>query len=215
MKRQRESSGRDGIALPEVAEGEMPQKRYYRSRAHCNPLSMNDQIPFPDSPSDIDWTEHYPNLSADKRVVTMLDVGCGFGGLSVALAKLFPEEVILAMEIRAKVTEYVRLRIAALRHEDAAGVEYQNVSVIRCNAMRNLPNFFRKGQMRSLFFCFPDPHFKAKNHRRRIVSEALLDEYAFLLRPHGRLYAITDVENLHEWHVEKCNAHPAFRRGPE
>jgi tRNA (guanine-N7-)-methyltransferase len=27
---------------PITAEGEMPQKRFYRSRAHCNPLSNND-----------------------------------------------------------------------------------------------------------------------------------------------------------------------------
>lgn len=25
----------------------------------------------------------------------------------------------------------------------------------------------------------------------------------------------TDVEELHKWHVEKCEAHPAFRRVPD
>ena len=51
-----------------------------------------------------------------------------------------------------------------------------------------------------------------KNHRRRIVSETLLSEYAYCLREGGRLYAITDVEELHGWHVRKLDAHPLFRR---
>jgi tRNA (guanine-N7-)-methyltransferase len=57
--------------------------------------------------------------------------------------------------------------------------------------MRYLPNFFKKGQLEKIFFCFPDPHFKAKNHRRRIVSDFLLTEYAYALMPGGRLYTVT------------------------
>uniref|UniRef100_A0A7S4DB82 tRNA (guanine(46)-N(7))-methyltransferase n=2 Tax=Heterosigma akashiwo TaxID=2829 RepID=A0A7S4DB82_HETAK len=113
------------------------------------------------------------------------------------------------MEIRPKVTEYVRLRIEALRKQNPG--EYQNAAVLRTNAMRYLPNFFKKGEIEKMFFCFPDPHFKAKNHRRRIVNTALLGEYAHFLRPGGRLYAVTDVEDLHNWHVEKCTNHPCFR----
>lgn len=26
------------------------------------------------------------------------------------------------------------------------------------------------------------------------------------------MYCITDVEELHRWHVEKCSSHPAFER---
>lgn len=66
--------------------------------------------------------------------------------------------------------------------------------------------------MEKIFFCFPDPHFKAKNHRRRIVNDSLLAEYAYALCPNGKLYCITDVEELHLWHVAKCTAHPSFER---
>jgi tRNA (guanine-N7-)-methyltransferase len=27
----------------------------------------------------------------------------------------------------------------------------------------------------------------------------------------GKLYTITDVEDLHKWHVETLNSHPCFR----
>jgi tRNA (guanine-N7-)-methyltransferase len=55
---------------------------------------------------------------------------------------------MLGMEIRVKVSDYVRDRIDALRQQHG-GDKYQNISVIRGNAMKYLPNFFEKGQVRS------------------------------------------------------------------
>lgn len=187
----------------------MPKKKFFRSRAHCNPLSHNNSFAYPLSPDHFDWKAHYPELQ-EHQSVSILDMGMGFGGLTVALASLFPEEVVLGMEIRAKVCEYVRLRIEGLRKESPG--QYLNASCLRTNCMRYLPNYFRAGQLNKLFVCFPDPHFKAKNHRRRIISYILLSEYAYLIRPGGRLYTITDVEELYQWHVAKCDSHPHFRR---
>merc|ERR1712157_410725 len=35
----------------------------------------------------------------------------------------------------------------------------------------------------------------------------------YALKPiQGRLYCITDVKELHDWHVKRCDAHPLFRR---
>lgn len=107
-----------------------------------------------------------------------------------------------------KVTEYVDLRIKNLREENPG--QYQNASVMRTNAMKYLPNYIRKGQLSKMFFCFPDPHFKEKNHRRRIISQVLLSEYMYYLRPGGILYTITDVEELSEWHKNQLEEHPGF-----
>jgi tRNA (guanine-N7-)-methyltransferase len=76
------------------------------------------------------------------------------------------------MEIRDKVTEYVRQRILALRSEKEkeGSNSYQNVSAVRANTMKFMSNFFRGGQLEKLFFLFPDPHFKASNHRCGTVS---------------------------------------------
>jgi tRNA G46 methylase TrmB len=50
------------------------------------------------------WKLHYPAIADSARIVKFVDVGMGFGGLTVALAELFPEKLVLGMEIRAKVS---------------------------------------------------------------------------------------------------------------
>ncbi|KAB5542925.1 putative methyltransferase-domain-containing protein [Coniochaeta sp. 2T2.1] len=147
-----------------------------------------------------------------RKEVEVADIGCGFGGLLFSLSPVLPDTLILGMEIRVQVTDYVVDKVRAMRKQDPTGKAYQNISCLRANAMKFLPNFFRKAQLSKMFFCFPDPHFKAKKHKQRIVSATLASEYAYVLRPGGIVYTITDVRDLHEWMVGHFEAHAAFER---
>ena len=130
--------------------------------------------------------------------------------ISVELSQMFPEKFMVGMEIRVKVSDYVKDRITALRANHPG--QYQNIACLRSNAMKYLPNFFTKGQvsfvqylmwnfknveitimiygtytslffqLSKMFFLFPDPHFKKTKHKWRIVSQTLLAEYAYVLR---------------------------------
>ncbi|KAL0312978.1 UNVERIFIED_CONTAM: tRNA (guanine-N(7)-)-methyltransferase [Sesamum radiatum] len=148
----------------------LPRKRFYRARAHSNPLS-DSHFPVPISPSQFDCTLHYPQFlkSDSSKKIEFADIGCGFGGLLISLSTLFPDTLMIGMELRDKVTEYVKERILALRASTPG--QYENVSVVRTNSMKYIPNYFEKGQLTKMFFLFPDPHFKEKNHRRRSCLE--------------------------------------------
>ncbi|KAK4368292.1 hypothetical protein RND71_012084 [Anisodus tanguticus] len=187
----------------------LPRKRFYRARAHSNPLS-DSHFPIPISPAEVDYSLHYPEMvKADgSKKIQFADVGCGFGGLLISLASLFPDTLMVGMELRDKVTEYVKERILGLRTTNPG--QYQNISVVRTNSMKYIPNYFRKGQLQKMFFLFPDPHFKEKNHRRRVISPFLLDEYAYVLAVGGIIYTITDVEELGEWMKSCLEEHPMF-----
>ncbi|XP_048347808.1 tRNA (guanine-N(7)-)-methyltransferase isoform X2 [Sphaerodactylus townsendi] len=178
-----------------VASAPLPQKRFYRQRAHSNPLA-DHTLRYPSKPEEMDWSELYPEFftllnsrhddSKDMEEgakpscqVEFADVGCGYGGLLVALSPLFPNTLMLGLEIRVKVSDYVRDRIRSLRASHPG--LYQNVACIRSNAMKHLPNFFHKGQLCKMFFLFPDPHFKKTKHKWRIISTTLLAEYAYVL----------------------------------
>lgn len=76
--------------------------------------------------------------------------------------------------------------------------------------MKYIPNYFHKGQLSKMFFLFPDPHFKEKNHRRRVISLHLLDEYAYVMQLGGIIYTLTDVEELGDWMKSCLEQHPLF-----
>ncbi|XP_064479544.1 tRNA (guanine-N(7)-)-methyltransferase-like [Ornithodoros turicata] len=189
---------------------ELPQKRYYRQRAHSNPIA-DHCFDYPPSPDDMDWIQHFPQ--GDEKEVQFADIGCGYGGLLVELSPLFPDVLMVGMEIRVKVSDFVKDRIKALRAKNPG--QYQNIACIRTNAMKYLPNYFRKGQLTKMFFLFPDPHFKKQKHKWRIISKQLLAEYAYVLRVEGLVYTITDVKDLHEWMVQHLSEHPLFERVPD
>ncbi|OAA51657.1 tRNA (guanine-N-7) methyltransferase [Metarhizium rileyi] len=209
---------KDGIAR-------LPRKRFYRQRAHANPFS-DHTLEYPSSPDAMNWSSYYPahaaNVSQEESTqprklmkdVEVVDIGCGFGGLLVALAPLLPDTLLLGLEIRTSVTQFVQEKIWALREQNE-GKLYQNAACIRANTMKFLPNFFKKAQLSKIFICFPDPHFKARKHKARIVSATLNSEYAYVLRPGGIVYTITDVEALHQWMVQHFEAHPSFERVSE
>jgi len=154
----------------------------------------------------MDWSRLYP---IDGKV-EFADIGCGYGGLLVRLSPMFPNTLMLGMEIRVKVSDYVIDRIVALREQQPGN--FKNIACLRSNAMKYLPNFFSKGQLTKMFFLFPDPHFKKAKHKWRIINSSLVAEYAYVLREGGRLYTVTDVKDLFSWMVEILSKHPLFRR---
>ena len=188
---------------------ELPKKKFYRQRAHANPFS-DHRLVYPQSPSHMDWTAHYPAFVEDSKTskeVTIADIGCGFGGLIVALSPVIPGDLMVGMELRTQVTDYVVNRINALRSQNPSNDPtmpglYQNISGLRSNTMKFLPNYFAKSQLSKIFLCFPDPHFKQRKHKARIVSSQLNAEYAYVVKPGGKVYTITDVEELHQWIVK-------------
>jgi tRNA (guanine-N7-)-methyltransferase len=123
----------------------------------------------------------------------------------------------IGMELRTSVTEFVQEKIKALRHQSASTCPglYQNTACLRANTMKFLPNFFTKAQLSKIFLCFPDPHFKARKHKARIVSATLAAEYAYVLKTGGVVYSITDVRDLHEWMVEHFQGCKLFERMTE
>uniref|UniRef100_A0A7S3GHG2 tRNA (guanine-N(7)-)-methyltransferase n=1 Tax=Palpitomonas bilix TaxID=652834 RepID=A0A7S3GHG2_9EUKA len=199
----------EGEGEGDVAEDLRPRRKNFRMRAHCNVLA-DVSFPYPLSPDSINWEAHFPGSKESGKVVEYADVGCGYGGLLINLAKTFPSSLCLGMEIRDKVCRYVRQRIVSMRKEHDG--LFNNASIVRSNAQKHISNFFHKGQLKALFFLFPDPQFKKKNHRRRIITLALLSEYAFVLQEGGRIYTATDVKELHDWMEEMLEAHPLFQR---
>lgn len=192
-----------------------PKKRDYRQRAHCNPLS-DRFIPYPLNTEQIDWTEFYPILKENPSAVvdstpSILDIGCGYGGMSFALSKLFPDRLILAFEIRCVVTTFVQDKINFWRASGGA----QNVAVQWANTMRTLMRYIPPHSIEKMFILFPDPHFKNRKAKWRIISPQLMDEYGFITKSGALFYLVTDVQSYFEYAVPIISEHPLFERVPD
>lgn len=173
-----------------------PQKRHHRQRAHSNPFSDHDLV-FPMNPH------------AYGEKVDMLDIGCGYGGMLFKLAETYPSKKVLGMEIRTKLANYVDLKI---QHKRSVENTCWNAEVVRTNAMKFVQNYIGKRSIEKMFVLFPDPHFKRKKHKARIITPNMLDIYNHLLAPQGLLYIATDVKELFDHMVQCFENHPGFRR---
>lgn len=174
------------------------KKSLYRQRAHANPFK-DSNIEIPACPRSIDWSAYF---KVNKRP-DFVDVGCGYGKFLMKIASRNPDHNVLGLEIRDKVCEYVRARI------DRSGAP--NAGVMRTNALIFLPNIFEKSQLSKIFVLFPDPHFKKRKRKGRVVCRQMMEIYEYLLMDGGRLYISTDVEELFEHMVATILEHGAFR----
>jgi len=74
--------------------------------------------------------------------------------------------------VSLQVTNYVIERVSALRREQPG--KFNNITALRTNAMRHLPNFFLKGQLHKLFFLFPVSGCSDPQHILPLPSKQLL-----------------------------------------
>src|SRR4051794_20519710 len=84
------------------------------------PQQDQQPTPAPAEPSP-DQNELTPAPLQPKKLskdVEVADIGCGFGGLLIALAPTMPDTLILGLEIRVSVTHFVEDRIKALRAQN-------------------------------------------------------------------------------------------------
>ncbi|EJW02657.1 tRNA (guanine-N(7)-)-methyltransferase [Edhazardia aedis USNM 41457] len=177
-----------------------PRKKDYIQRAHVNPFSDRN-IYIPDSPSSIDWCKYFNNPHQPK----FLDLGCGYGKFLINLSKNYQNANIVGMEIRNKVAQYVIDKIKA-------DPIIRNAVCFHTNGMVFLQNFFEKSSLEKIFILFPDPQFKKRKKKARILCTQTLDIFYYLLCDKGRLYLSTDVEELGNY-METCVLdHKGFKK---
>ncbi|EPR78633.1 tRNA (guanine-N7-)-methyltransferase [Spraguea lophii 42_110] len=155
---------------------EKPRKKDYRQRAHANPFGDKEMF-YPPSPYTFDWTKYFPTNEPPKY----LDIGCGYGKFLIARSH---EARSMGIEIRKKVVAYVEK------------IKNDNCCVVRTNCFFFLPNFFKENSLEKIFILFPDPHFKKRKYKARVVSKGMIQIYRYILQNKGRLYISTDVKEL-------------------
>jgi tRNA (guanine-N7-)-methyltransferase len=96
-----------------------------------------------------------------------------------------PSRFYVGVEIRR---DHVAAANAACERQGLAQVRsvFANLSV-------DLPRLFPAGSVSRFFLNFPDPWWKARQHKRRVMSPELVAELFGLLVEDGEIYVATDV----------------------
>lgn len=121
----------------------------------------------------------------------LLDIGCARGRFLLRMAESQPEWNYLGVEIREPlVTEANRL---------ANEANLTNLHYEFCNAMLWLERLLADipdGILRAVTIQFPDPWFKKKHAKRRMVNAELVETVANKLAAGGEIFVQTDIEFL-------------------
>jgi len=123
-----------------------------------------------------------------------LDIGFGRGLSLFERAALQPESRIIGIDVKTKLAYQLDQRLR--KH----GIP--NVAILCGDAREILKRAEPNGSVRRVSLHFPDPWWKKRHDKRRVIGDALLAELARLMARGGELFIQTDVEHRAEQYVE-------------
>ena len=155
-------------------------------RQHVNPLSSNfNQI------------ERIPSLSemfCDSKSNLHLDIGCAAGDFLFDLALFNTSWNYLGIEIREKLVKTAKLKVLKR--------EIKNLYFVFGNAhniLNDEQSKFIIRNLKSVSFNFPDPWFKKRHYKRRVIQPEFINVLANSLQKGTLIFIKTDVKDLFDY----------------
>ena len=118
----------------------------------------------------------------------VLELGCGKGEYSVALAKKYPNKNFIGIDIKG--ARFWRGAKTAIEEN------ISNVAFIRTQ-IELIDYAFAENEVDEIWITFPDPQIKYKRTKHRMTNEAFLKRYKKILKTEGVVNLKTDSEFMH------------------
>ena len=132
------------------------------------------------------WKQTF--FKTDNPIV--LELGCGKGEYTVALAERNPERNYIGVDIKG-----ARMWRGA---KTATERNMTNVGFIRTR-IEFINSFFAEGEVDEIWITFPDPQLKTRRAKKRLTSPLFLERYARFLAPEGVINLKTDSQHLYNY----------------
>ncbi len=164
---------------------EYPQGMPGKWNAFFEKLSLGDY------PISLDALEISSNISAENNTPNKpltLELACGRGEYAVGLARLFPEQNFLGLDIKGN-------RIwkgASIANKESI----KNVAFVRTQIEQSI-QYFTKEEVDEIWITFPDPQLRLSKAKKRLTHPQFLRLYQQFLKPGGIVHLKTDSPNLY------------------
>jgi tRNA (guanine-N7-)-methyltransferase len=166
-----------------------------RVRQHVNPLCSRYQqqrvIP--------DWHNIYYDLSLPIH----LDIGCARGKFILEMAQIQPKTNFLGIEIRDPLVQEANSKRNEL---NLTNLYYwsSNINIDLKNLLASLP----ENQLEWVTIQFPDPWFKKRHQKRRVVQPELVNILTQYLATEGKIFLQSDVKAVAEEMGDRFRENP-------
>jgi tRNA (guanine-N7-)-methyltransferase len=146
-----------------------------RIRQHVNPLGLYFE-PF---------RGQKPVLAPGRPIE--VEIGCAEAQFLFERAAQEPERTYIGLEIREDLVDLVNKRAAA---------EAAPVHAVFCQAQLHLREVFGETKIDRVYLNFPDPWFKRRHQKRRMIDAVLVAGIAEVARPGAEVFVQSDVWDI-------------------
>lgn len=129
------------------------------------------------------WQEFFKNTNP-----LVLELACGRGEYTVGLARLFPAQNFIGVDVKGN-----RMYIGAKK---CLAENYSNAGFLRTQ-IEKLAEYFAPGEVDEIWITFPDPQLRTSKAKKRLTHPRFLRLYHQILKPGGCIHLKTDSPNLY------------------
>ena len=146
------------------------------------------------------WKEFFYN---DNPIY--LELGCGKGEYTVALAKISPDKNFIGVDLKGN-----RIYVGAKKclEEHIPNAAFLRTQIDKIN------NYFSAGEVQEIWLTFPDPQLRISRAKKRLTHPRFLRLYQQILSSNGLIHLKTDspvlfrftllVINMYGLHLHEC-----------
>jgi tRNA (guanine-N7-)-methyltransferase len=131
---------------------------------------------------ELDWSTFFGRAAAVE-----VEIGSGKGTFLVEYARAHPQCNLLGIENQPRWSRWIGERLAR--------APQPNVRVLCADAALVVARFIRDESVRAYHLYFPDPWWKRRHHKRRLVQSDFAADLYRTLEAGGVLHVATDVRD--------------------
>jgi len=168
-------------------------------RQHVNPLSKNF--------NEIERIPSLIEMFGDSKLNLHLDIGCAAGEFLFDLALVNTSWNYLGIEIREKLVKNAKLKVLER--------EIKNLYFIFGNAnniLNDVQSKFIFKNLKSISFNFPDPWFKKRHFKRRVIQPEFINLLSNSLQKGSLIFIKTDVKDLFDYMDSTISSNFYFKK---